>query len=252
MDEAREPLPELAFRGLTEDDHAVIKQLHEDWFPVRYSAGFYDAAVRGRMVGTGEAIFHLVAEDARTREMVGLVTAQLTDARRCGDALFEPARDFDLNECERVVYVLTLGTVAKYRRRGVSTELLRRCLARAEAEPRCGCVYLHVITYNAAAIAFYERAGFERVREIPNYYRIEGEDRACCVYARFLDRARRAPARRRPSGSRRRSRASCPRRSGAAFPSGGSGDLSAFSVFFVSLRASNLWVLWAFACLGRI
>ena len=71
---------------------------------------------------------------------------------------FEPARDFDLNECERVVYVLTLGTVAKYRRRGVSTELLRRCLARAEAEPRCGCVYLHVITYNAAAIAFYERA----------------------------------------------------------------------------------------------
>ena len=52
--------------------------------------------------------------------MVGLVTAQLTDAGRCGDALFEPARDFDLNECERVVYVLTLGTVAKYRRRGVS------------------------------------------------------------------------------------------------------------------------------------
>ena len=193
MDEAREPLPELAFRGLTEDDHAAIKALHEDWFPVRYSAGFYDAAVRGRMVGTGEAIFHLVAEDARTREMVGLVTAQLTDARRCGDALFEPARDFDLNECERVVYVLTLGTVAKYRRRGVSTELLRRCLARAEAEPRCGCVYLHVITYNAAAIAFYERAGFERVREIPNYYRIDGEDYACYVYARFLDRARRAP-----------------------------------------------------------
>ena len=113
MDEAREPLPELAFRGLTEDDHAVIKQLHEDWFPVRYSAGFYEAAVRGRMVGTDEAIFHLVAEDARTREMVGLVTAQLTDARRCGDMLFEPAREFDLNECERVVYVLTLGTVAK-------------------------------------------------------------------------------------------------------------------------------------------
>ena len=72
-EEAREPLPELAFRGLTEDDHAVIKALHEDWFPVRYSAGFYDAAVRGRMVGTGEAIFHLVAEDARTREMVCLL-----------------------------------------------------------------------------------------------------------------------------------------------------------------------------------
>ena len=60
MDEAREPLPELAFRGLTEDDHAVIKQLHEDWFPVRYSAGFYDAAVRGRMVGTGSSTMELI------------------------------------------------------------------------------------------------------------------------------------------------------------------------------------------------
>ena len=142
------------------------------------------------MVGTGEAIFHLVAEDARTREMVGLVTAQLTDARRCGDALFEPARDFDLNECERVVYVLTLGTVAKYRRRGVSTELLRRCLARAEAEPRCGCVYLHVITYNAAAIAFYERAGFERRPRDPEHRRTRWRGLFATRLASSLPRAR--------------------------------------------------------------
>ena len=86
------------------------------------------------MVGTGEAIFHLVAEDARTREMVGLVTAQLTDARRCGDAL-EPARDFDLNECERVARA-DAGTVAKYRRRGVSTELLGTPRARNGAALR--------------------------------------------------------------------------------------------------------------------
>jgi len=187
------PLPELAFRGLVAEDHAAIRRLHEAWFPVRYSAGFYDAVVRGQMVGTGEAIFHLVAEDAHSGEMVGLVTAQLTEARRCGDALFEPSHRFYAAECERVVYVLTLGTVAKYRRRGLGAELLRRCLARAEAEPRCGCVYLHVITHNHAAIAFYERAGFEPVREIPNYYQIDGEDFPCYVYARFLDRARRPP-----------------------------------------------------------
>ena len=55
----------------------TIRALHEEWFPVRYSAGFYDAAVRERMVGTGESLFTLVAEDAETKEVVGVVTAQV-------------------------------------------------------------------------------------------------------------------------------------------------------------------------------
>ena len=83
----------------------------------------------------------------------------------------------------RTVATSTTGAPRSYGRRP----------ARAEAEPRRGRVYLHVAAHIAAAIAFYERAGFERVREIPNYYRIDGEDYACYVYARFLDRARRAP-----------------------------------------------------------
>ncbi|KAH8093046.1 peptide alpha-N-acetyltransferase [Aureococcus anophagefferens] len=100
------------------EDLEPIKALHEEWFPVRYSAAFYDAAVRERM---------------------------LTDAATCGDELFEPARDFRAEECSRVM-------------------LLRRCVLRAEAEAGCGAVYLHVITYNDAAIEFYERNDFSRLR----------------------------------------------------------------------------------------
>ncbi|KAH8065575.1 peptide alpha-N-acetyltransferase [Aureococcus anophagefferens] len=120
------------------EDLEPIKALHEEWFPVRYSAAFYDAAVRERMVGTRAA-----------------------------------AHDPTL-----------------YRRRGIAKELLRRCVLRAEAEAGCGAVYLHVITYNDAAIEFYERNDFSRLREIADYYRIDGASHACYVYALFLSRAR--------------------------------------------------------------
>ena len=63
-----------------------------------------------------------------------VVSAQLTDAAACGDELFEPARDFRAEECSRVMYVLTLGSATRYRRRGIAKELLRRCVLRAEAE----------------------------------------------------------------------------------------------------------------------
>mmetsp|Transcript_3454 Transcript_3454/g.10429 ORF Transcript_3454/g.10429 Transcript_3454/m.10429 type:complete len:236 (-) Transcript_3454:11-718(-) len=189
-DAAGDPLPALSFRTMQVDDLEAVRSLHEEWFPVRYSTGFYDAAVRGKMVGTGEELFSLVAEADGTREMVGLVTCQLTNAETCGDVLFDPADAFVSEQCTRVVYVLTLGSGSRYRRRGLASELLKRCMERAAAEPGCGCVYLHVITYNAAAIRFYEANGFIRLREIQNYYRIDGVDYACYVYVRYLDRAR--------------------------------------------------------------
>ena len=90
------------------------------------------------------------------------------------------------------LYLTALAVHPALRRRGVASSLLEAVDAHARSE-KLEQVILHAEDDNDAAIAFYERAGFERVREIPNYYRIEGEDYACYVYARFLDRARRAP-----------------------------------------------------------
>lgn len=76
-DAAGDPLPALSFRTMQVDDLEAVRSLHEEsprragqhwvptrarrsrwvkpharthrWFPVRYSTGFYDAAVRGKM-----------------------------------------------------------------------------------------------------------------------------------------------------------------------------------------------------------
>lgn len=71
---------------------------------------------------------------------------------------------------------------------GVASDLLHQCLAHARSHPRCEAVYLHVITYNVAAIRFYERNGFVRLREINDFYVINDQKWGCFVYIHYLER----------------------------------------------------------------
>jgi len=61
---------------------------------------------------------------------------------------------------------------------------LKRTLERSERTPNCFAVYLHVISYNTAAMRFYEKLGFERVRKILDFYDICGRKFDCYIYAR--------------------------------------------------------------------
>jgi ribosomal protein S18 acetylase RimI-like enzyme len=56
----------------------------------------------------------------------------------------------------------------------------------AEADVRCGAVYLHVLPLNTIAIHFYEKHGFYRVCTIPDYYIIDNVRYDCYLYAKYL------------------------------------------------------------------
>ena len=73
-----------------------------------------------------------------------------------------------------IAYILTLSTSSDFRRRGLATKLLERALAHARSNRNCGAVYLHVITYNVAAIRFYENQGFVNIGVLGDYYFIDG------------------------------------------------------------------------------
>ncbi|VEU35730.1 unnamed protein product [Pseudo-nitzschia multistriata] len=119
-----------------------------------------------------------------------------------------------------VFYIMTLGVVGEYRKRGLASYLVERALedqigAAAATEhsdgkqpdgtalsngtkgtdpteatrPPCETAYLHVIVDNEAAIKFYEKLGFVRLREIAGYYTIRDEKHASFLYAKFFDRA---------------------------------------------------------------
>jgi ribosomal protein S18 acetylase RimI-like enzyme len=84
-------------------------------------------------------------------------------------------------------YIMTLGTTKDYRKLGLATKLVKDCLTMVEQVPICGGFYLHVITYNIAAIKFYERLGFYRICEIENFYDIDGVKYNCYLYACFVN-----------------------------------------------------------------
>ena len=84
-------------------------------------------------------------------------------------------------------YIMTLGTADDYRQHGLASFLVQQCIAQQiETDSSCGTLYLHVLDTNQAAIRFYEKLGFYRVKLIPNYYTIDGEMRHCYLYAKYF------------------------------------------------------------------
>ena len=108
---------------------------------------------------------------------------------------------------------MTLGATEEYRKQRLGTKLVEDCLSMVKQVPTCGGVYLHVITYNTAAINFYEKLGFYRIEEIkgllfmchniqnfakivfltfhlrlfPDFYSIDGVKYDCYLYAYFIN-----------------------------------------------------------------
>ena len=69
------------------------------------------------------------------------------------------------------MYILTLGVAEGARRRGVAGELLRLVISVAGARG-CRACFLHVITYNHAAISFYLAHAFAQLGQLRNFYYI--------------------------------------------------------------------------------
>merc|ERR1712224_666257 len=97
-----------------------------------------------------------------------------------------------LNVEDRVAYIPTLGVVDEYRRKGLASLLLQKCINKVRTcrqAPRrpIDAIYLHVATYNDAAIQLYERVGFVRLQKFTAFYRLHGHDYDSYLYAIYLN-----------------------------------------------------------------
>merc|ERR1712062_582878 len=85
------------------------------------------------------------------------------------------------------MYIMTLGTISKYRHCGLATKLANICIQLAANIPSCGVIYLHVITGNNIAIRLYEKLGFQRIHIVNDYYQIKGQNYNAFLYAKFMN-----------------------------------------------------------------
>ena len=187
---------DYAFRPIQESDRDRVKELHEEWFPVVYQDEFYDDLVKERLAGkrlhTCVAVAspehgdeEMTAGELQQGEIVSCAVGSFVSSNKMSrrmQAMLLPDRRF-----KRLFYVMTLGTVTEHRSSGLATAMIQWVESLVKQDSACGGIYLHVITYNAPAIRFYERLGFYRVEEIPEYYEIDGQKYASFLYAKYFN-----------------------------------------------------------------
>lgn len=70
------------------------------------------------------------------------------------------------------MYIMTIGVLSAYRRRGVARSLLESAISHLkQSSEKISELLLHVQTTNEDALAFYEANGFKRVALYKRYYK---------------------------------------------------------------------------------
>ncbi|RLN53491.1 hypothetical protein BBP00_00009295, partial [Phytophthora kernoviae] len=194
----------IYFRDLNSSDIPKVRELHEEWFPIRYNQAFYDGAAQGLWMETGGPLFARLAvemnpsttelqpvrpltdEDRREEHVLGVVTASTLPLSKVDDPDLISQDNW---EHTHVMYILTLGTKSSVRRMGIASALLQECIAQACRQTQCGAVYLHVKADNISARYFYEKNGFQNLRYLKDYYMIDGVRHDAFLYIRYVNGA---------------------------------------------------------------
>lgn len=168
------------YREIRPDDFDTIKRLHEELFPVKYSDSFYTDACN--KIINNNPLYTCLAIDRVTEAIIGFLLGQCVHVDVCEDKGIISSK----SSTNEVLYILTLGTVAKYRRIGLASKLIAQARMYCSQSQSCGAIYLHVIYYNITAIKFYERNSFEYYSTLENFYTINNRNYEAYLYIFYL------------------------------------------------------------------
>uniref|UniRef100_A0A0G4HC37 N-alpha-acetyltransferase 60 n=1 Tax=Chromera velia CCMP2878 TaxID=1169474 RepID=A0A0G4HC37_9ALVE len=91
----------------------------------------------------------------------------------------------------QLAYVLTLGVVDPYRRKGLAKKLIGELISHLEGKcPDVKALFLHVVSYNQAALSLYESLGFVTLKRIPSFYSLYGREYDALLCARCVGSCR--------------------------------------------------------------
>ena len=159
------PPLEVAMGDINVQNIGQLRTLNEHTFPVRYADKFYDEIPT---LPEGLAKFAYCGGFA-----VGNCCARLEPFWSRADE-------------KKKLYIMTIGVLHAYRRRGVGRQLLTQLLEGARKRGDVRVVYMHVQTGNDAARDFYAQFGFTEVGTIKGYYKRIQPD-SCYVLAKAIE-----------------------------------------------------------------
>lgn len=188
--------PELQLRFLNPSDIPEVKRLCREWFPIEYPDVWYSDI-------TSNSKFYSVCAIYRY-QIIGLIVAEIKetgnlpkeDSEILGSdnicpSFFGASKGRNFNQ--RLGYILSLGVVKEFRKNGIASFLLDNLVAHLTnpyndpPTDNVRALYLHVLTTNSQAIAFYEHRGFRAHLFLPYYYAIKGRRRDGFTYVLYIN-----------------------------------------------------------------
>jgi len=202
----------VEFRPLQECDYEEMVALHTEWFPVSYDENFYSKSVHGdiftiaatytaRSASASSTTPAAASEAEDVQEhLLGIITMSTACEMHGDDIMSILGGDCEALCCQPpddprgavvrrgcLAYILTLGVIDGFRRRGLAKELLRRAVEHVDRRlPHVQAVYLHVVTYNEAAIRLYEALNFLQLGRFVSFYVLHGSPYDSFLYALYV------------------------------------------------------------------
>ncbi|KAF5834323.1 hypothetical protein DUNSADRAFT_9024 [Dunaliella salina] len=151
-----------------------MHEAHLQLFPIKYEDTFFNKAVNSL-----DRIFSFAAFESTSGydELAGFITArlcfmyELDNVDRFHISQSNPnSSNGACTSTAPAVYILTLGVVPSWQKCGVASSLLALARQHAIKQLRCCVIYLHVISYNEAAIGLYMRNQYQCLGLLKDFY----------------------------------------------------------------------------------
>ncbi|XP_028753334.1 histone acetyltransferase MCC1 isoform X1 [Neltuma alba] len=179
--------PKICYRPILPSDLDTIEHLHGKLFPIRYESLFFQDVVNGHDIVSWGAVDRSRPEGQKD-ELIGFVTARIVLAK---ESEIVDILGYDSSKSDQtLIYILTLGVVEAYRNLGIASSLIREVIKYASSIPTCRAVYLHVISYNNAAIFLYKKMSFKCVRRLQGFYFINGQHHDSYLFVYYVNGGR--------------------------------------------------------------
>ena len=164
-------LQDVYYRDLLPlQDSAQMKDLHDEWFPLKYQADFYQHIFNNpKNVNIGAFV-----KIEGSEYLIGSVSAIVVRNVYQPLNIFMTACISCLKAClSYTCYICSIGVIDEARKFGIGKELIKKVDNAVKTRLKeCRTISLHVVTYNESAIRFYQKFGFTIRATEKNYYLI--------------------------------------------------------------------------------
>ena len=197
----------IIYKPLTKQDIEETKNLHKEWFPIKYSDEYFNTifnSKEGKYFSIG-AFYNIINEETKEKKeiIIGLALCEWIVGSDYFFKVFgkESALEIskNINYIEEVysylkyddyhcIYIMTIGVLDEFRKMKIGSNIVERIINIGLSDNLCIGIFLDVIYYNYSAIKFYKRNEFKKVKTNKNYYNLNGTKYDAHVFLRIFSR----------------------------------------------------------------